>query len=82
MDYDLELDAVVERIRKEKARTVCIQLPEGLRQQAAAIADELHARAGATIIIWAGSCYGACDTPDLSAINADLLVQWGHSPWT
>lgn len=81
MDYDLELDAVVERIRKEKARTVCIQLPEGLRPQAAAIADALHGRTGATIIIWAGSCYGACDTPDLSTLNVDLLVQWGHAPW-
>jgi len=81
MDYDLELDAVVERIKNEKAKSVCIQLPEGLRPQAAKIADVLLARTGATVIIWAGSCYGACDTPDLSAVGTDLLVQWGHSPW-
>ena len=45
-------------------------------------ADALYAKTGATIIIWAGSCYGACDTPDVTNLGVDLLIQWGHSPWT
>ncbi|MBS3176184.1 diphthamide synthesis protein [Candidatus Woesearchaeota archaeon] len=82
MDYDLELDNVVEKIRKEHAQTVCIQLPEGLRPLAAKISAELEQKTGATIMIWAGSCYGACDLPlEVQRLGVDLLVQWGHKEW-
>ena len=42
MEYDLEIDQVIEKIKKEKAQTVCIQLPEGMRPLAGKIRDELH----------------------------------------
>ena len=45
--YDLELDSVVERIKKEKARKVCIQLADGLKPSATEIAAIL----GITLII-------------------------------
>jgi 2-(3-amino-3-carboxypropyl)histidine synthase len=82
MNYELELGAVAEKIRKEKAKIVCIQLPEGLRPKAKQIADELEQKTGAEIIIWQGSCFGACDLPiGLEKLGVDLLVQWGHSEW-
>jgi 2-(3-amino-3-carboxypropyl)histidine synthase len=80
MEYGLELDKAAAFIRKEKAKTVCIQLPDGLKPQAGRIADALGAATGAKIFIWAGSCFGACDTPMLPK-EFDLLLQWGHSPW-
>lgn len=81
-NYDLELEAVEERIKKEKAKTVCIQLPDGLKPYAGEIAKELKKRTGATVIIWLGSCWGACDVPlEVNRLGVELLVQWGHSEW-
>ena len=82
MDYDLELGRVADEILQNKAKLVCIQLPDGLKPEAKHIADELEKKTGATIMIWMGSCYGACDVPlVVKELNVDLLVQWGHSAW-
>jgi len=82
MDYELELERVAANIKKQKARLVCIQLPEGLRPKAKEIADALEKKTNAEIIIWQGSCFGACDLPiGLEKLGVDLLVQWGHSEW-
>ena len=78
MKYDLELDKVVKEIKKQKAKLVCIQLPDGLKPEAGKIKDILEKNTDAEVLIWLGSCYGACDTPKL---DVDLLIQWGHSEW-
>jgi len=81
-NYDLELDAVEQKIKTEKAKTVCIQLPDGLKPHAREIVQELQKRTKANIMIWLGSCWGACDVPlEVNRLGADLLVQWGHSEW-
>ena len=74
--YDLELDSVVERIKKEKARKVCIQLADGLKPRATEIADYIKKRTKVEIFIWMDSCFGACDVPD---VDVDLLIQFGHN---
>ena len=80
--YDLELDAVEAKIKTEKAKIVCIQLPDGLKPQAQEIVKELEKRTGAKVITWLGSCWGACDVPlEVNRLGVDLLVQWGHSEW-
>lgn len=79
MNYNLELERVAEEINKRKAKIVCIQLPEGLKQKATEIADYLKQETYAEIMIWAETCFGACDVPDLKGV--DLLIQWGHSEW-
>ena len=34
------------------------------------------------VLIWGGSCYGACDVPlQVERLGVDLLIQWGHSEW-
>lgn len=82
MEYDLELERVAKEIKKSRAKTVCIQLPDGLKPEAKKIVDELGKKTGANILIWAGSCYGACDVPLIvEKLGVDLLVQWGHSAW-
>lgn len=77
MQYDLELEKAVNEIKKHKAKTVCIQLPEGLKPRATEIYDHLTKETDAKILIWAETCFGACDVPDLK--DVDLLIQWGHS---
>ncbi len=80
MKYDLELDKAVQIVKDSKAKKVCVQLPDGLKPKAKDIVDRLRKETDAEFFIWAGSCYGACDTPRLPE-DFDLLLQWGHSEW-
>lgn len=82
MEYDLELERAASEIKKQKARVVCIQLPDGLKPEADSIATELVKRTGAKVITWLGSCFGACDIPvQVKDLGVDLLIQFGHSEW-
>ena len=80
--YNLELDRIVKTILdiKKKNPKVLIQLPDGFKQYATEIVDYLEKRVSkeVCISIWLGSCFGACDVPD---VDADLVVQLGHAPW-
>lgn len=79
MEYDLELNRVVQQIKRQRAKLVCIQLPDGLKPLANKISDEIELKTKARVVIWAGSCFGACDIPQgLEKLGFDLLVQWGH----
>ena len=79
MDYDLEIERVIDKINKERAKTVCIQLADGLKPRAKLIQKEIEKKTKAQVLIWGGSCFGACDIP--TQIKADLLIQFGHSAW-
>ena len=80
--YDLELNRVIEKINSDNAKTVCIQLPDGLKPRAKEIQQAIEKNTEANAIIWMGSCFGACDVPlQVERFGVDLLVQWGHSTW-
>jgi len=82
MDYDLEFKRVVDKINKEKAKLVCIQLADGLKPKVKLIQNEIQSKTNAKVIIWAGSCFGACDIPlEIEKLGVDLLIQFGHSSW-
>ena len=81
MNYELELDKVVREIKKQKAKTVCIQLADGLKPIAEKIQEEIEQKTNAQVLIWAGSCFGACDIPTQLSNKVDMLVQFGHSEW-
>ncbi len=75
MDYDLKLDLV----RKvSQGKKVLIQLPAGLRKHFLEIALAVR-EGGGEPVIWAGSCYGACDLPDY---KCDLLIHFGHEEFS
>ncbi len=80
-DYNLELEKTAEIIKSKKAKKVLIQLPDGLKPLAVDIADFLEKKTKAEIMIWFGSCYGACDVPEITKEDADLIIQFGHSEW-
>jgi 2-(3-amino-3-carboxypropyl)histidine synthase len=78
--YDLNLDGVVFEIKKNKSKLVLLQFPDGLKQYATAIVDDLRVQTNAEFLIWIGSCFGACDTPiGLEKLNVDLVIQFGHN---
>ena len=82
MTYDLELDKAVKAINDKKAKLVLVQLPNGLKLKANAIQNKLEKETEAQILIWAGSCFGACDVPlEVERLGVDLIIQWGHSEY-
>ncbi len=76
--YELELDKAVKDIKANKAKTILIQLPEGLKTRTKDIVDTIESETDARCFIWMGSCFGACDIPKA---EFDMLIQWGHSRW-
>jgi len=80
MKYDLALPQVIKHINEQQAKTVCIQLADGLKQYAVTIQEEIEDKTDAQVLLWVNSCYGACDVPDLSKVRPaiDLVVQFGH----
>ncbi|MBW3015890.1 diphthamide synthesis protein [Candidatus Woesearchaeota archaeon] len=80
MKLNLDLEKALLEIKESGAKLVCIQLPDGLKPRAADIKQYLEKNTGAEIVIWLGSCFGACDIPlELERLNFDLILQFGHS---
>ncbi len=80
MNYDLELDKVISKIKEEKAKLVCIQLPDGLKNKATEIVNFIEKNTDAKCLIWMSTNYGICDLPvGLENLNIDLLIPFGHS---
>ena len=80
--YDLELNRVISLIKKEKAKLVLLQFPDGLKPYATAVVDYLEEKTNAEFLIWLESCFGACDLPvglDKIKPKIDLVIQFGHS---
>jgi len=77
-DYELELERIVSEITKSKAKSVLLQLPDGLKPWGLTLSDYLREKTSVEISIWLGACFGACDLPDS---DIDLLIQFGHAPW-
>ncbi|GAH25905.1 unnamed protein product [marine sediment metagenome] len=78
--YNLELDKVIFKIKKSKAKLVLLQFPDGLKPYATVVVDYLEEKTNAEFLIWFGSCYGACDVPvGIEKLKIDLVVQFGHN---
>jgi 2-(3-amino-3-carboxypropyl)histidine synthase len=81
--YDLEIDRVVKTIKKQKAKKVLLQFPNGMKPYSQVICDEIEDRVKCQCFIWLGSCFGACDLPlEVERLGVDLIVQFGHSSWS
>ncbi|MCK4996681.1 hypothetical protein KAS08_00105 [Candidatus Pacearchaeota archaeon] len=76
--YYLELEKIVSTIKEKKAKTILLQLPDGLKPWGPTLIDYLEKETGAKFSIWLGDCFGSCDIPNS---NCDLLIQFGHAPW-
>jgi 2-(3-amino-3-carboxypropyl)histidine synthase len=78
--YDFEEERVKQEILKLQAKSVLIQIPEGLKPEAPRIAKIIE-KFGALPIVSADPCYGACDlaTADAESLSVDLIIHYGHS---
>ena len=76
MEYDLERERVAEEINTTQAKTVLIQLGDGLKPQGTELVEFLEEKTKAQIFLWLDTCYGVCDVPDA---KVDLVIQFGHN---
>ncbi len=77
--FEIGLDRALELIKKSDARTVGIQVPEGLKRIVSAVAKEIEEKTNAEVIVSGDPCYGACDVDlDLCRV-AELVIHIGHS---
>jgi len=81
--YDLSLDEIVATIKKNDAKRVLVQLPDGLKPYAeqiqAKVAKELPA---VELFFWGASAFGSCDVPlGVDRLGFDLLIHLGHAVW-
>lgn len=81
LDYDFEIDLVLDEIRKSGAGFVGLQFPEGLKEYAVDIAREIEEKTDARTVIFIDPVYGACDTKERDAVrlNLDLVIHFGHT---
>ena len=77
----IQLSEVITQLKSRNAKRVAVQLPEGLKRNAAEISRELKTE-GFDVMISGDACWGACDL-SLDALEwADVLVHVGHTPVT
>lgn len=78
--YDLDIKRVIKRINDLDAQVVGLQFPDGLKTYATFVADQIEKETGATVIISADPCFGACDTADRKLTGlVDILIHYGHT---
>jgi len=76
----IDVDAILEELRKVNAIRVLVQSPEGLREEALKLADFLEEH-GIEAILQGNVNYGACDPADHEArlLGCDAVLHLGHS---
>jgi 2-(3-amino-3-carboxypropyl)histidine synthase len=81
--YDLSMEEIIETIKKVEAKRVLIQLPDGLKPEAASIQEAVKNEfPDVELVFWGGSAFGACDVPlGIDRLGFDLLIHLGHAVW-
>ncbi|MDD9953800.1 MAG: diphthamide synthesis protein [Candidatus Woesearchaeota archaeon] len=82
-NYDLQLDDAVKQIKDQEAKRVLLQLPDGVKPYADQIQAGIKKECpDVELLLWADSCFGACDAPiHVKHLGVDLLLAFGHAPW-
>ncbi|KAH7916134.1 putative diphthamide synthesis protein-domain-containing protein [Hygrophoropsis aurantiaca] len=80
-NYSFEIHKTIHQVRKNKAKMVALQMPEGLQMFACTIADIIERFTEALTVIMGDVTYGACCIDDYTAValGCDMLVHYGHS---
>lgn len=75
-----DIERVSGEIKKQGAKRVLIQVPEGLKTKALEIANKME-KEGIITFICIETCYGACDLRDKEAekLGCDMILHIGHS---
>ncbi|MBS3789828.1 MAG: diphthamide biosynthesis enzyme Dph2 [Candidatus Thermoplasmatota archaeon] len=72
--FEFDIEKAKSELEKIGAEKIMIQLPDGLRPKL----DRFLEQFDQEIVVWGGSCYGACDLPEDIGEN-DVLIHVGHA---
>lgn len=76
-DLEIDVDGAVRAALGRKAKSVTLQVPEGLKRRAGEMAAAFES-ARISVTLAADPCYGACDI--CSGTDTDVVVHVGHAP--
>ncbi len=80
MKYNLELERVVERIKRDSPSRVLIQLPEGMKTKSKEIMETIKEETNAEAVLDGGMIWGACCIPTKEEMkDYDLVLHFGHT---
>ena len=80
-EWNYELERIVDEVEERDAKSVGLQLPEGLKRRGPGVADDLRQRLeGVSVLLSGQPCYGACDLDTYLMRRTDVFVHFGHSP--
>ncbi|HIH45179.1 MAG TPA: diphthamide biosynthesis enzyme Dph2 [Candidatus Methanoperedenaceae archaeon] len=77
--FQLDIDCVIEIVKRRGARCVGLQFPEGLKRRAGDVAEAIEKNTGAAVLISGNPCFGACDVDMQLAQMVDIMFHFGHS---
>jgi 2-(3-amino-3-carboxypropyl)histidine synthase len=80
--FDVDMEAITRAVYDSGAKVVGVQLPEGLKRMALPLVEAIKQATGATVVLSADPCYGACDLVDdqFEPLDVQLVIHVGHSP--
>ncbi|BGP12592.1 hypothetical protein JCM10213_001591 [Rhodosporidiobolus nylandii] len=80
-NYNFEIPKTIQQIKKNGAKRVALQMPEGLAMYGCALVDVVERFSGAECVIMGDVTYGACCIDDFTAraLGCDMMVHYGHS---
>ncbi len=78
--FEIDTAKILSTIREEGYTFVGLELPEGLRDKAAEIMEEIKAKTGCGVVVSSNPCYGACDVDDeaLASLGCEAMFHLGH----
>jgi 2-(3-amino-3-carboxypropyl)histidine synthase len=81
MTFSYDLGRVAAVIREKGYKKVALELPEGLRDRAGEMVDEIGSETGCEVFVSCDPCYGACDLNDdaLASIGCEAVFHFGHT---
>lgn len=80
MTLNFEFDKLASELKKRKPSKVLVQLPEGIKQNAAEISDVIE-KLGIKVIFSGETSWGGCSVAvqEAEALGVDLIVHFGHA---
>ncbi len=82
MTLNFEKEKLAEELKKIKPKKILVQLPEGLKQNAPEILQEIENLGLNIEVIFSGeTCWGGCSVSvqEAKALGADLIIHFGHA---
>jgi 2-(3-amino-3-carboxypropyl)histidine synthase len=79
--YIVDVESAIQVINQKHYNTIAVQVPEGLKRSIFPLVDFIKKETGATVLVSADPCYGACDVVnyELKNMDVDCVVHIGHT---